>query len=373
MTIIGSLCTGYGGLCHLGLASAIGGSVAWHADNDPAASKVLAHHWPNVPNLGDITAVDWTQVEPVDWLTAGYPCPPFSAAGKRKGEDDPRNVWPNVAHTIGVVRPRRVLLENVAGHVSLGLDGVLWDLAALGYDATWGVVRAADTGAPHGRARVFIVAADTRRLRSDARWITTSGQTEGSRTQPVPSLRDRTRVATDASGDGRDEGWAEPARLIRGRDAPLSGATPAHADRDAVWQQPVGQPWRSGAAVPGHAGPGAAADAAQVGCGASRRDDRLRPEGLVARDIAWGPYGPAIRRWEHALGRPAPAPTEPGRNGQPRLSSPFVEWLMGLPAGHVTAVPGLTRNDQLRLLGNGVVPQQAHLALRLLAAMEVAA
>lgn len=62
--------------------------------------------------------------------------------------------------------------------------------------------------------------------------------------------------------------------------------------------------------------------------------------------------------------RPAPAPTEPGKNGAARLSPQFVEWMMGLPAGHVTAVPGLTRNDQLKALGNGVVPQQAALATR---------
>ena len=81
--------------------------------------------------------------------------------------------------------------------------------------------------------------------------------------------------------------------------------------------------------------------------------------------MAWGPYEPAIRRWER-LTRPAPAPTEPGKNGQPRLSPAFVEWMQGLPAGWVTDVPGLTRNEQLKALGNGVVPQQAAAALRLL-------
>ena len=80
----------------------------------------------------------------------------------------------------------------------------------------------------------------------------------------------------------------------------------------------------------------------------------------------WGVYAPAIARWEHVTGRPAPAPTERGRTGQPRLSPAFVEWMQGLPAGHVTAVPGVSRNDQLAALGNGVVPQQAALALRML-------
>lgn len=80
----------------------------------------------------------------------------------------------------------------------------------------------------------------------------------------------------------------------------------------------------------------------------------------------WGPYGAAIRRWERRLGRAAPAPTERGAKGQPRLSPVFVEWLMGLPSGWVTDVPGLTRNEMLKALGNGVVPQQAEAALRIL-------
>ncbi len=81
---------------------------------------------------------------------------------------------------------------------------------------------------------------------------------------------------------------------------------------------------------------------------------------------SWGKFEPAIRRWESILGRPAPAPTKPdGKDGNHRLSSRFTEWMMGLPDGWVTEI-GLTRNEELKLCGNGVVPQQAELALRLL-------
>jgi hypothetical protein len=80
----------------------------------------------------------------------------------------------------------------------------------------------------------------------------------------------------------------------------------------------------------------------------------------------WGKFEPAIRRWEEVIGRPAPAPTKPdGRGGTNRLSSLFTEWLMGLPEGWITGL-GLKRNDELKLAGNGVVPQQAELALRIL-------
>ena len=77
----------------------------------------------------------------------------------------------------------------------------------------------------------------------------------------------------------------------------------------------------------------------------------------------WGQYAPAIARHERLAGRPAPDPTEPGVNGKPRLSAKFVEWMMCLPAGHVTDVPGVTRSEQLALLGNGVCPPQAAAAL----------
>lgn len=152
---IGSLCSGYGGL-EMGVQAVLGGTVAWHVEYDKDASKILRHHWPDVPNHGDLTTVTWDWVHAIDVLTAGYPCQPFSHAGKRKGSHDERHLWPHVARAIGRLRPRLVVLENVRGHVSLGLDAVLGDLAALGYDARWGVVRASDAGAPHGRARVFL-------------------------------------------------------------------------------------------------------------------------------------------------------------------------------------------------------------------------
>ena len=90
---------------------------------------------------------------------------------------------------------------------------------------------------------------------------------------------------------------------------------------------------------------------------------------------SWGKYAPAIVRWESVLGRPAPNPTEPNKNGNPRLSAEFSSWLMGWPAGWVTDPEiGISRNDQLRIVGNGVCPQQAAAALRyLLSVCEVAA
>jgi DNA (cytosine-5)-methyltransferase 1 len=86
----------------------------------------------------------------------------------------------------------------------------------------------------------------------------------------------------------------------------------------------------------------------------------------VVQQTNWGKFEPAIRRWEDTIGRPAPAPTKPdGKEGAHRLSSAFTEWMMGLAPGWITDV-GLTRNEELKACGNGVVPQQAELALRFL-------
>lgn len=301
---IGSLFSGYGGL-DLAVTATLGGVVAWHVEFDKHPSSILDAHYPDVPNYGDVTAVDWSAVEPVDVLTGGYPCQPFSHAGKRKGTDDERHLWPYVRDAIGALRPRIVVLENVAGHLTLGGPGVIAEIAGLGYGARWGVVRASDAGAPHRRARLFIVATPD----------TGSGQ--------LPW--------TAAAGDG----LREPAK--RGR--------VAAADADEPGSQGRGEQTR--------------ADEGRQTAHARRQPATRRSAG-----VDFGPYAAAVRRWEHVIGRPAPAPTEPGRNG-PRLSPRFVEWMMGLPHGWVTDVD-IPRNAQLKALGNGVVPQQAALALRLI-------
>jgi len=156
---IGSLFSGAGGL-DLAVEQVFKGTVIWQCENNPDAAKVLAARFP-APNLGDITQVDWSQVPAVDVLCGGYPCQPFSAAGRRKGTNDQRNLWPYFAEAIRVLRPRYAVLENVPGHRSLGLDSVLGDLASLRYYTKWCSFRASDIEAAHKRERVFILAADT--------------------------------------------------------------------------------------------------------------------------------------------------------------------------------------------------------------------
>jgi DNA (cytosine-5)-methyltransferase 1 len=145
-----------GGL-DLGLERA-GMRVVWQSEIDPYACRVLAKHWPEVPNHGDIKQIDWRTVEPVDVICGGYPCQPFSLAGRRKGTDDPRHLWPWVRDAISALQPRYAILENVRGHLSMGGTVVIGELAEIGYNAEWRVVSASGMGAPHRRERLFIVA-----------------------------------------------------------------------------------------------------------------------------------------------------------------------------------------------------------------------
>ncbi|MEV5942660.1 DNA cytosine methyltransferase [Streptomyces sp. NPDC051994] len=327
---VGSLCTGYGGL-DMAVHQVFGGSLAWVADCDPGAARILAHRFPGIPNIGDITAVRWEGLEAVDILTGGYPCQPFSSAGKRKGTDDARHIWPHIARALGVLRPRYAVFENVAGHLSLGFDTVLADLARLGFDARWCTLRASDVGAAHQRNRLFVLA-----------WPADPGGAglEG-------------RRATGAASDRRHVAPADSVNPGEHR----TGARGARRDEPAPRHLASAHPTRVGEREP--------ADQAHSVTGSGHaRQVPGGGDGQPAHSggIAWGEYADAIRRWEAVTGCPAPGPVD----AMGRLSPVFVEWLMGLPAGHVTDVPGLSRTAQLKALGNGVLPAQAVAALRFL-------
>lgn len=162
------LCAGIGGL-ELGLASVISGyrTVAFVEGEAYAAACLVARmeqgRLDSAPIWSDLRTFDgqpWRGA--VDIVTAGYPCQPFSVAGNRKGADDPRHLWPHVARVIRECEPAFAFLENVPGHVSLGLESVATDLRAMGYSVQAGIFSAAQCGAPHLRKRLFILAANAR-------------------------------------------------------------------------------------------------------------------------------------------------------------------------------------------------------------------
>ncbi len=151
-----SLFSGIGGL-DLGLERAGWRCVA-QVENDPYALCVLQRHWPHVPKWEDIRHVRIEELPSADAVVGGFPCQPFSVAGKRRGENDPRNLWPEMRRIIAGIRPRWVLAENVPGIINTYLDKVADDLEDLGYTVGAFTLPAAAFGAPHIRERLFIVA-----------------------------------------------------------------------------------------------------------------------------------------------------------------------------------------------------------------------
>lgn len=150
------LCAGIG---TLSLAAEWAGmEIAGQVEIEPFCQAVLAKHWPRVTRLSDIQEVQGDEFGAIDVVCAGFPCQPTSLAGKRKGKDDDRWLWPEVARLLSAIRPCWTVLENTAGLISMGLDDVLADLEAADYDWQAFVIPASAVGAPHQRERVFIVA-----------------------------------------------------------------------------------------------------------------------------------------------------------------------------------------------------------------------
>lgn len=366
-------------------------TTAWHVEFDKAPSRILESRWPGVPNYGDITAVDWSQVEPVDILTGGFPCQDLSLAGRRQGmrPGTRSGLWADFVKAIDVLQPAAVVIENVRGLLSGCAEGgrngdgsemepcqgclgdgehrpvlralgrVLGDLADLGFDAEWAGIRASDVGAPHGRFRVFVlayrpgvgrewagIARDGRGGPADGGVATVTNLFPTPTTEPETGnghARYLGREVRELFPSPRASEGEKGGPNMRGSkgDLMLSSAVTHLLPTPQVANADGGHASRSGARSDELLLPGAAAQVQRIG---------------------WGQYEPAVRRWE-AITRPAPAPTLPdGRDGNHRLNAAFAEWMMGVPAGWITDV-GLTRREALKAAGNGVVPQQAYAAL----------
>ncbi|WP_189986425.1 DNA cytosine methyltransferase, partial [Streptomyces spinoverrucosus] len=392
-----SLCTGSGAL-DLAVGAVTGLPTVMVGEKDPAASRLLAARLPHARNLGDITAVDWTDLSASlprpAVLTAGFPCQDISNAGPRGGiAGDRSGLWKTIAHAIRHLRPRLVFLENVAAIRSRGLDVVAADLAACGYDARWMCLRAGDpeVGACHRRDRWFAVAypaaEDPHLTARTQRRTPAPGQTQGGRARAHAGGRSGLLAAPDrhlrllptpAAADGTGGPGTSPKRKggMNLRTAVTLLPTPAARDWKSGASNLLGTNSRPLNEVVVNLLPTPKASDGPHG-GPNQRDtagNYYLPGQAVRLDDRWvatngTDYGPAIRRWEAVLGRPAPEPTEAGTKGNRRLSPAFVEWMMGADPGWVTdADLGLSRSDQLKILGNGVVIHQAALAYRMLLA-----
>lgn len=342
-----SLCAGIGGL-DLALEH-LGYTTTWQAELDPDASAVLAHRFPGVPNLGDLTAI--TDPPPVDAVVAGFPCQPVSTAGRRRGTDDERWLWDDIADLLRRMdpRPRFVYLENVAGLLTANdgdaLARVLHDLDALRFDAEWATLRASDVGAPHQRNRWWLVA-DAGGGGWDG-WPASDEPSMGGEHRVPPVGGEGVGVATRGTGpaaDASDVGHERAGATRHRRPGPTDRRqSPTDADGGPA-RRHMGTASRPQTADAGRSEP-------NKHHGSPHGDRARRRNG---QRVHWGPYAAAVERWGRILGRPAPAPTD----NAGRLNPALVEWMMGYPQGWVTDLD-LSRNAMLRCLGNAVVPQQA--------------
>ena len=304
-----------------------------------------------VPVWSDVTTFP---IEPfknrVGLFIASYPCQPFSHAGKRDGKDDCRHLWPSCRRFICGAHPDMVFLENVEGHVSLGLSTVLADLEEDGYTAAWGIFSASEVGAPHQRKRVFILAYDKSNRRPA--WGTESKGHLGE------SGSDISDVAGEDVAHQQQQGLQGHAGDVHGE-----GREPGGEDRPATEESLCGDVWpsRPGASqygwepprVVGNANGGGGTSNSSITGSIGQEKGRGKNESHSASECRGQTQPP--------LGGNADGPA----NGLdfPRLSNlsdSELEQVYGW------MVKGTNRTDELRMCGNGVVPQTAEKAFRCL-------
>ena len=209
------LFSGIGGFS-LGLERAGMRTVAF-CEIEPFCRAVLAQHWPEVPIYDDVRTLTADTLRrdgiAVDVIAGGFPCQDISVAGDRAGLEGARSgLWVEYRRLVGELRPRFVVVENVAGLLSLGLSTVLGDLAALGYDATWDCIPASAVGAPHRRDRIWIVAHAARNVQPEQATCRAKRERAWERCQQV--------TVADADKLARNEGrTGDAAQRARGRNA----------------------------------------------------------------------------------------------------------------------------------------------------------
>jgi len=320
-----ALFAGAGGL-ELGLKLALGDRYKCVAfvERSAEAASVLATQmergWlDKAPIWDDVTTFTGDVVSPfvdnIDIISAGFPCQPWSVAGSRRKTDDDRWLWPHIFRLVREIRPRSIFLENVPGLLHGGIEHVLGDLASLGFSSEWTCLRASDVGAPHRRERVFILANSSN----------LSGQVS-------PSSRADGTSGAVAAGASGELGNADESRL-------------------EGWQQPVGQrAYERPSWPPSPSDTDAWAEVLRERPDLAPAVGKSAEQGLPKRN----------RERVSATGtRDADFECTGGRN---RQETPESE-VRGVADG---VARRLDRTAQLRILGNGVVPQQAALAFQIL-------
>jgi DNA (cytosine-5)-methyltransferase 1 len=328
-----SLCAGYGGI-DLGLKRAIPDlrTIAFSEIEGYACANLVAKmekgYLDAAPIWTNLKTFPWSEFRgKVDILSGGYPCQPFSAAGKRLGTEDPRHLWPFIADGIRLMQPRVCFFENVEGHVSLGLRAVIEELGSLGYETTWGIFSASEVGAPHQRKRIFILAhlIDERLQgrvcgRTHQEWKDFNGYAG------CGGAGGGSRLAnSDSAGSRKD--WKQSQLWTVGIEQSSSNCwNPKSTQRHQGWPSRPGQPqyeWEPSRVV-----------------GNAARELLNGSRSCAGKD--WGAKPANAGQWE----------TQPSLGGDTDGSTSGMDYAE-------LSVTCDNRTDELRLLGNGVVPDTA--------------
>ena len=243
-------------LRHVDLCSGIGGfSLAFEevglsktimfCDTEKWCRDILAKHWPNVPITEDVKelANDPERLVPdCDILTAGYPCQPFSVAGKQRGTEDDRHIWPYIFRIVASKRPAWLCFENVYGHVGMGLDEVLHDLEGEGYATRTFIVPASGVGAPHKRDRLWIIARtmDDTESNRDCGDIRKLPKAYESTPQPQKQHKEKSLKPLDASANTAPLAHTTDNGCTQWEATGRKGSENQQVQQPSFWSEPVG-------------------------------------------------------------------------------------------------------------------------------------
>lgn len=392
----GSLCTGYDGIGQGLRLAGVDPSPVFSAEIEQSVIGVLKIERPDVPNIGDIKAVDWSAVPHVDILSSGDPCQSISVAGRQEGRNDPRFLWPWVRQAYRALRPDVIFLENVANMTAHDGGRTMAErfehLREDGYQVRWTVLGACAVGAPHHRHRWYALA-------QRVGWSAGPAVRVGEKAWcGAPRSGGRTLLPTPSAADGSGGPGVSDKRLggLNLRTAVTLLPTPTATNRYGNGYNNRGELLLPGVAASLLPTPMADRSGNNRGGGSGREGRPVRhsldsvqhllptpratdgtnggpgqrgSSGDLAMPSAvqpehWGGYADAIALWEQITGVPAPAPTVPGPKGGVRLNPALPEWMMGLRPGLLTE--HMSRNDALKAAGNGVVPLAAAAAWRML-------
>lgn len=380
---IGSLCSGTGSL-DLAVERLTGGRTVWRAEVDVYANRVYGAHWQDVHNYGDIAGTDWTKAPPIDILACGFPCQPVSSAGRKRGIEDERWIWPDILNAIRAMepQPRWLFIENVPGLLVAGrtdtFAGILHSLSEIGYVGCYRTLCASDVGAPHKRERLFVLAALDSNSDRGRRSVRIEERNLRAPTGLAPSCRNNAYglglAPTNANGSTGRRLRQEPASeegndgaSALDSDGPTDGpsstahsASPGHRRLEdyAIGEDGRSGPWSGANGFTTIAGEWTNTVIANPGGAGSQGTIPARERiGPNRNAPLFGDYQAAVDRWSAVIGREPPGPLV-GRNVNPR----FVEWMFGLEDGWASAI--VSQSQALRVLGNGVVPLQAEEAFR---------